>query len=94
MSFVCNMKGPRKSEIVQKPGSDYFGISIEELEIEIQLYRDDRFNDLVDPVYGDKNGRDFMKFNAPEGNVCSFYFEENGYYLRDRVNEIIEEDSE
>ena len=30
MSFVGNRKGLRRSEIVQKLGPDYFGISLEE----------------------------------------------------------------
>lgn len=40
MSFVGNTKGPRKSEIVQNLGPDNFGISMEQLNVEIQLYRD------------------------------------------------------
>ena len=94
MSFVGNTKGPRKSEITQKLGPDYFGISMEELEVEIQLYRDDESNGLVDPVYVDKDRRHFIKFNAPNGNIQRFYLEENGYYLEGRIDEIIEEDSE
>jgi hypothetical protein len=94
MSLIGNRKGPRKSEIVQKPGPDYFGISMEELDVEFQLYRDDEFNGLVDPAYVDKDGRHSIEFNAPNGNVQRFYLEENGCHLEGRVNEIIEEDSE
>jgi len=92
MSFVGNRKGPRKSEIVQKLGPDYFGISMGELEAEIQLYRDDEFNGLVDPVYVDKEGRHFIKFNAPNGSVQRFYLVENGYYLEGSIDEIQVED--
>jgi hypothetical protein len=60
MSFVGNREGPKKSEIVQKLGPDYFGISMEELEVEIQLYLDDEFNGIVDPVYVDKEGRHLL----------------------------------
>lgn len=94
MGFVGNTKGPRKSEIVQKLGPDYFDISMEKLNVEIQLYWDDEFNGLVDPVYVDKDRRHFIKFNAPNGNIQRFYLEENGYYLEGPVDEIIEEDSE
>lgn len=88
MSFVGNRKGPRKSKIVQKLGPDYFGISMGELETEIQLYRDDEYNGLVDPVYVDKEGRHFIEFNAPNGRTQRFYLEENGYHLEGRIDEI------
>lgn len=94
MGFVGNTEGPRKSEIVQKLGPDYFDISIEELNVEIQLYRDDEFNGLVDPVYVDQDGHHLIKFNAPNGNVQKFFIEENGYYFEGNINEIIEKDSE
>ena len=94
MSFVGNRRGPRKSEIVQKLGPDYFGISMEELEVEIQLYRGDEFNGLVDPVYVDKDGRHFIKFNAPNGSIQRFYLEENGYYLEGSIDEIRVEDDD
>jgi len=92
MSFVGNREGPRKSEIVRKLGPDYFGISREELEDEIQLYRDDEFNDIVDPVCVDKEGRHFIKFDAPNGNIQRFYLEENGYRLKGDIDEIQVED--
>ena len=81
MSFVGNRKGPRKSEIAQKLGPDYFGISMEKFEAEIQLYRDDEYNGIVDPVYVDKDGRRFLEFYAPNDGTQRFYLEENGYYL-------------
>ncbi len=93
MSFVGNKKGPRKSEIVQKLGPEYFGISMAELAVEIQLYRDDEFNGVVDPVYVDKYGRHFIKFNAPNnGPHRRFYLEENGYHLEGDIDEIQVED--
>lgn len=93
MSFVGNRRGPRKSEIVQKLGPDYFGISMEELEAEIQRYRNDEYNDLVDPVSVDKEGRHFLKFNAPNTDLPQrFYLEENGYYLEGDIDEIRVED--
>ncbi len=53
MAFVGNKKGPRKSEIVQKLGPAYFGISAEAFEAEIELYREDESDGVVDPVYVD-----------------------------------------
>ena len=93
MSFVGNRRGPRKSDIVQKLGPDYFGITAEQLEAEIQLYRDDEFNGLVDTVYVDKEGRHFLKFNAPNTDLPQrFYLEENGYYLEGDIDKIRVED--
>jgi len=88
MSFVGNKDGPRKSEIVQKPGPDYFGISMEELETDIQLYRDDEYNGLAEPVYVDKDGRHFLAFYSPNGGTRRFYLEENGYHLEGQIDEI------
>jgi len=87
MSFVGNKNGPRKSEIVEKLGPDYFGISMEQLEVELQLYRDDEFNGVVDPVYMDKEGRHFINFKSPSGDVQRFYLEDNGYYIKGEVDE-------
>lgn len=94
MSFIANQKGPRKSEIVQKLGPEYFGISMAELAVEVQLYRDDEFNGVVDPIYVDKDGRHFIEFNAPSGGTQRFYLEENGYYLEGEIEEIRVEDTE
>jgi hypothetical protein len=93
MSFIGNRKGPRKSEIVQKLGPDNFGISMEELMAEVQLHQDDGFNELVDPVYVDKEGCHFIKFNAPHGGIQKFYLEENVYYLEGSIDEIPAEDN-
>ena len=91
MSFVGSRSGPRKSEIVQKLGPDYFGISLEELQVEIQLYEDDEFNGLVDPVWVDSEGRHFVKFNSPNGGIQRFYLEENGYYIKGDIHELKED---
>ena len=87
MSFVGSRQGPRKSEIVQKLGPDYFGISMEQLEADIQYLREDEFHGHVDPVHVDKDGRRFIKLNAPGGSR-RFYLEEHGYQLEGDVHEI------
>ena len=46
MSYVGNLNRPKKSEIVSHLGPDYFGITVEQLEDEIQIYIDEeRQND-------------------------------------------------
>jgi phosphoglucomutase len=94
MSFVGNKKGPRKSQIVQKLGPDYFGISTAELQVEIDLYLDDERDGIVDPVYVDKQGRHFIVFNAPNGGTQRFYLEENGYYFEGKIDEVRANDDE
>jgi len=93
LSFVGIRKGSGKSKVIQKRGPDYFGISMEECEAEIRLYRDDEFHRLVDPVYKDKGGRHFLKFNAPDGGVQRFYLEDNDYFIEGAIDEVIEEDN-
>ena len=91
MGFIGNKKGPRMSEILLKLGPDYFSISMEKLEHEIELNWEEEYHGLVDPVYVDKDGRRFLKFYAPNGTVQRFYLEENGYYLEGDINERMED---
>ena len=86
MAFVGNRNGPRKSEIVMALGADYFGITEEQLLKEIELYKDDEFNGVVDPVYEDAEGRRFLVFDAPGGRkIQIFHLEDHGYILSDNV---------
>lgn len=81
MGFVGSRTGPRKSEIVRKLGTGYFGISKVELETEIEIYREEEFRGVVDPVYEDEDGRHYLIFRAPQGSTQRFYLEENGYHI-------------
>jgi hypothetical protein len=81
MGFVGSPTGPRKSGIVRKLGAGYFGISKVALETEIEVYRDEEFRGIVDPVYEDGGGRHYLIFRAPKGNTQRFYLEENGYHI-------------
>ena len=81
MGFVGNKRGPRKSVIVDKLGPEYFDISPEELEVEIQDYKDEEFRGVVDPVYVDARGLYYLVFFAPGGKTQKFYLKENGYEL-------------
>jgi hypothetical protein len=91
MGFIGNRKGPRMSEILLKLGPDYFGISMEKLERDIELNWEEEYHGLVDPVYVDKDGRRFLKFYAPNGDIQRFYLEENGYYLEGDIDERMED---
>lgn len=92
MSYIGNRQGPRKSDIVQKLGPDYFGISPQKLDVEIDLYLEDEANGLVDPVCVGSQGRHFVVFNAPDGKTQKFYLEANGYFLKGAIQETRTED--
>lgn len=81
MGFVGSRTGPRKSEIVAKLGAEYFGISKAALEAEIEIYRDEEFRGVVDPIYEDDSGRRYLIFRAPKGSTQHFYLNENGYHI-------------
>ena len=85
MAFIGNRHGPRKSDVVARLGPSYFGISRDELEVEIELYKDDEFRGQVDPVYVDADGRLFLEFNAVGGETQRFYLDECGYSLEGEV---------
>lgn len=85
MAYVGNRNGPRESEIVARLGATYFGISPEELDAEIQLYRDDEEDDEVTPVRRDDDGRYYILFKAPEGGQQWFFLDEHGYTLEGDV---------
>jgi hypothetical protein len=81
VGFVGSKTGPRKSKIVGKLGPAYFGISKAALEGEIELYRDEEFRGIVDPVHEDDRKRYYLVFSAPNGGAQRFYPEEHGYHL-------------
>ena len=93
MGFVGTRSGPRKSEIVAKLGPGYFGITPDQLAVEIDFYQEDELQGVVDPVYVDSKGRRFLRFNAPDGGIQRLYLEENGYHLPRDVEEIPTEEN-
>jgi len=88
MSFVGNKEGPRKSEIILKLGSSYFGISGDALEEDLVDLQEDEAHGDIAPVYVDNEGRHFIIFKAPNGGTQKFYLEENGYYLEGSISTI------
>lgn len=81
MAYVGNTHGPRKSEIVDRLGPEYFGITGADLEAEIGLYDGDEQRGVVDPVRKDKQGRYYLVFRAPGGGSQKFYLDEHGYSI-------------
>ena len=90
MAFIGNRGGPKKSEVVARLGFAYFGITPEELAVEVENYEEDESRGVVDPVYRDSHGRWFLHFNAPNGRTQRYYLDEHGYHLEGDVLEIDE----
>jgi len=81
MSYVGNLNGPKKSEIVERLGAAYFGINQQELEDEINWYREEEMRGEIDPVHVDENGAPYIIFRAPGTKLQRFYLEKEGYKL-------------
>ena len=85
MSFLGNKKGPRESEIIEKLGPDYFGISWAELENEISHQRANESREEIVPVMIDSSGEPYIVFSSPNKQTQRFYLRKEGYKLRGKV---------
>ncbi len=81
MGYVGNKAGPKKSIIVDKLGPQYFGISPQDLEVEIEDYQNEESRGVVNPVCVDDQGRYYLVFFAPGRKTQRFYLDENGCKL-------------
>ncbi len=81
MSFLGNINGHRESEIIEKLGPDYFGITWELLEVEISYHRDAERRDEVVPIRIDNSGEPFILFSSPDKKGQRFYLKKEGYHL-------------
>jgi hypothetical protein len=81
MFFLRNLKGPKESEIIEKLWPDYFGITWEQLEVDISYHRDaERRNEIV-PVRIDNSGEPYIFFSSPDKKGQRFYLRKEGYKL-------------
>lgn len=62
MAFLGNLHGPRKSEIVEKLGPEYFGIDWKRIENDIEWYKDSERRGEIVPVHVDKEGKPYIVF--------------------------------
>jgi len=92
MAFVGNKNGPRKSEIVSALGPQHLGISDEQLLRDIGDHEDDERRGVADAVFVNRQGRHFVKFNAPGGRTQRFYPERHGCVLAGEIKQIPAED--
>lgn len=81
MSFLGSLNGPRESEIVEKLGPDYFGITWEQLEVDISYHRDAERRNEVIPVRIDNSGEPYILFSSPDKKGQCFYLQKEGYHL-------------
>ena len=72
--------------------NNYFGITPEELEEEIEYYINQEINDVIDPVYKDKEGRYILIFDAPGGKRQKYYLQDYGYNLHGKLKVIQEKE--
>jgi len=85
MGYVGNLKGPRKSIIVSNLGPEYFGITVKQLEDEIEIYEEEERGETIDPVYIDKKGRIYLIFDAPRNKTQKYYLDLHGYKLKGEI---------
>lgn len=92
MAFVGNINGPRESEIVEKLGPEYFGITWQKLENEIQWYKDTEQRKEVVPVHIDDEGEPCIIFSSPDKKGQRFYLKRVGYQLIGQIKTFTEEE--
>lgn len=85
MAYIGNKDGPRESEIVERLGAEYFGISESDLESDVAWYTDEEVRGEVKPVHRDEAGRCYLLFSGPGGTTQTFYLEEHGLRLTGKV---------
>lgn len=66
MGFVGNLNGPRKSDILEQLGAEFFGISFEAFYQEVEINLDEEREGIVDAVHVDKNGEPYFWFIVPD----------------------------
>lgn len=86
MSFLGNLNGPKESEIIEKLGPDYFGITWEQLENEISHNRYAESRKEVVPVRIDDAGELYILFSSLDKRGQRFYLNREGYQLHGKVD--------
>jgi hypothetical protein len=85
MSFLGNLNGPKESEIIEKLGPDYFGITWAELERDISDHKDAENRNEIIPVRIDDSGEPYILFSSPDKKGQRFYLQKEGYHLHGSV---------
>jgi hypothetical protein len=85
MSFLGNLNGPKESEITEKLGPNYFGITWEQLERDVADHVDAENRKEVVPVRIDSTGEPYIRFSSPDKKGQRFYLIKEGYQLHGKV---------
>ena len=94
MSYLGNKNGPKESEILNKLGSDYFGCSGENLEVDISNHSYAESRDEVVPVHVDEKGRSYVIFSSTRHNMPQrFILEAHGYILKGEIKTFTDEEA-
>jgi len=67
MSFLGNQKGPRLSDILNRLGPEYFGITQDQLMNDVSCAEENEMAGRVNPVYVDGAGMLCYRFSGSEG---------------------------
>ena len=85
MAFIGNKDGPRQSDIIERLGPDYFGITPTQLADDADFCRDEESRGEVMPVLCGDDGQYYLLFSGPGGTQQMFYLEEHGFTLTGKV---------
>lgn len=94
MACLGNSKGPRESEIVDRLGYNYFGISPAQLEYDIEMWQESERLNEVRPVHVDENGKPYILLSKANSDPARFYLEEYGYFLEGGIKTFTKEEEE
>jgi len=85
MAFLGNLNGPRESEIVDRLGHEYFGISPLELTLDVEHFEHAEGRNEVQPVHVDELGRPYIMFSRRGHGSERCCPEDHGYALPGEV---------
>jgi phosphoglucomutase len=91
MAYVGDKKGPKMSDILERLGREYFGLSKDAFRKEVYLCEKDEREGVVDPVLLGSDGRYYIIFNDIKGNTKKFYLEEMGYIYTSSPENVVHE---
>jgi hypothetical protein len=90
VAYLGNLNGPKESEIVQKLGHEYFGITPAQLAADVELWEESERDLTVVPVYLDEPGRPYILFSRKNFHTERYYLHENGWRLEGDIETKLE----
>jgi hypothetical protein len=81
MAYLGNIDGPRESLIIEKLGYNYFGITPQQLESDIEWHKDSERRGEVQTVHVNEEGKPYIIFSRPNNQTSRYYLEDNDWVL-------------